>query len=89
MVTIKLGISTFFINKLSFQDFILFPDRPPGSYAQRLKLDFHKLPKQQSQLKNEIDSVLEADDFMEFSRLIDTVIEFLYLPKTIIQGVLL
>ena len=50
--------------------------QPPESYAQRVKPEFYKLHKHQSQLNDDIDSILESDDFMEFSRLIDPVIEY-------------
>ena len=53
-----------------------FLDQPLESHALRIKPEFNIIPEQRSQLENSIDSVLEADDFMEFSRLIEAVIEF-------------
>jgi hypothetical protein len=58
--------------------FLLFLDQPPESYSQRVKPEFNKLSseKVRSQLKNDIDSLMEEDDFMEFSDNINDVIEF-------------
>ena len=53
-----------------------FLDQPLESHALRIKPEFNIIPEQRSQLENSIDSVLEADDFMKFSRLIEAVIEF-------------
>ena len=61
---------------ISSNVFFFFLDQPLESHALRIKPEFNIIPEQRSQLENSIDSVLEADDFMEFSRLIEAVIEF-------------
>jgi len=48
-----------------------FPDQPLESHALRIKPEFNIIPNQRSRLENSMDSVLEADDFMEFSRHIE------------------
>ena len=60
--------------------------QPPESYAQRVKPEFYKLHKHQSQLNDDIDSILESDDFMEFSHLIDPVIEYHDTVKSWLKG---
>jgi hypothetical protein len=54
---------------------MLFLDKPPESYSQRVKLKFNGLASTSSQtrLKNDIDSILEGDDFMRFSGLLSGV----------------
>ena len=52
---------------------MLFLDKPPESYSQRIKPKFNRLSNRRPGLKNDIDSILEEDNFMQFSGLLSGV----------------
>ena len=56
---------------------MLFLDQPPDSYSQRVKPESNNLTSSKmAYLKMTMDMVLEEEDFIEFSNLINRVIEF-------------
>ena len=56
--------------------FFFFLDEPIGSYALRIKPEFNTIPEKRLKLYRDIESVLQADNYMEFSRKLISVTEF-------------
>ena len=56
--------------------FFFFLDQPLKSFAQRIKPEFNKIPEQRQKLETDIEAVLEAHNFKEFSSNLITVTEF-------------